>query len=594
MLFPQQNDCRNLYDLSGLWAFQLDPDHIGEASHWPESLPNPRPIAVPGSWNEQFPDTRDYLDQAWYQRTVYVPIGWRGQRVFLRVGSANYGARVFWNGKLVGTHEGGHLPFSLELTERIRWGAPNVLSIAVENQLRPDRVPPGNISQGGLGALMGSYPDAAYDFFPYAGLHRPVQLVALPPTHIADITAVPDREGDSGLLTVRVDAPGAQAGQAILRGQGGPIRAPLAFRGGEATATLRIPQARLWCPDDPYLYTLEVTLAEGAKVVDRYTLDVGIRTIAVDGDRLLLNGEPVFLKGFGRHEDFPVNGRGLNRPVAVLDAQLLKWVGANSFRTTHYPYAEEAMQLADRLGLLVIDEIPAVGLFFEGPQEGLEARLAQCRQQIRELIDRDKNHPSVIMWSIANEPMPAQFLRRFLGDQAQGDDTRGTAFFRELFNLTRALDPTRPATLVGVHGSPLEWLALADVVCINRYYGWYTHSGRLEEGAEILARELDQLHARLGKPIIVTEFGADTLAGMHSEPPEMFSEEYQVEMLRRYLDVAAQRPFVVGMHVWNLCDFKTGQSVRRVGGLNLKGVFTRDRRPKAAAHFLRQRWLGEG
>ncbi len=141
-------------------------------------------------------------------------------------------------------------------------------------------------------------------------------------------------------------------------------------------------------------------------MIDRYTLDIGIRTIEVDGDRLLLNGPPIKLLGFGRHEDFPVVGKGLLPALIVKDYGLMRWIGANSFRTTHYPYSEQMMQLADQLGVLVIDETPAVGLFFTEP--GLEQRNELCKQYIRDLIDRDKNHPSVIMWSIANEPHTAK------------------------------------------------------------------------------------------------------------------------------------------------------------------------------------------
>jgi putative sterol carrier protein len=131
------------------------------------------------------------------------------------------------------------------------------------------------------------------------------------------------------------------------------------------------------------------------------------------------------------------------------------------------------------------------------------------------------------------------------------------------------------------------------VACINRYWGWYSQSGQIDAGAEFLGQELNGLCEQLGKPIVLTEFGADTIAGMHSDPPEMWTEEYQVEFLRAYLDVAAERPFVAGMHVWNFADFKTGQSSRRPAGLNLKGVFTRDRRPKMAAHMLRERWVAQ-
>ena len=309
------------------------------------------------------------------------------------------------------------------------------------------------------------------------------------------------------------------------------------------------------------------------------------------GDQLLLNGQPIKLTGFGKHEDFPLSGRGLNLPMWVRDYELLKWVGANSYRTSHYPYAEEAMQLADRLGILVINEIPAVGLNFEDPEEATAKRLAQCRQQLRELVARDKNHPSTIMWCVANEPMGGPLLGA--GPPVPAAVEAGMRFFREMSAEARKLDATRPVTLVGVQGGPTEWHGLFDVVCINRYYGWYVLGGRLEQGAKELARELDALHKAFGKPIVIAEFGTDTLPGAHNTPPEMWTEEYQVEYLRRYLDVAAERPFVAGMHVWNFADFKTGQGTSRAGGMNFKGVFTRDRRPKMAAHFLRTRWVKE-
>jgi beta-glucuronidase len=322
-------------------------------------------------------------------------------------------------------------------------------------------------------------------------------------------------------------------------------------------------------------------------VTDAYSLDIGIRTVTVRGDQILLNGQPVQLRGFGKHEDFPISGRDLNVPLVIRDGELLKWVGANSYRTSHYPYSEEAMLLADRLGFLVIDEIPAVSLSFTDSDDLIAKRLAQCEQQIQELITRDRNHPSVIMWSVANEPMAGALLT---GQSAPAAASAGTRFFTRMYERARTLDPTRPVTLVGVQGGPPEWLGIFDVVSINRYYGWYLLGGRLDQAAAALGRELDDLNQRFHKPIVLTEFGTDTVAGTHSQPDEMWSEEYQVEFLRHYLDVAATKPFVAGLHVWNFADFKTGQGIIRMGGLNMKGVFTRDRRPKMAAHFLRSRW----
>ena len=594
MLYPQQNDCRNLLDLSGFWDFKLDQQEVGEKEGWFSGLSASRQIAVPASWNEQFQDTRDYMGIVWYLRRFYAPAGWQGQSVFLRVGSANYAAKVWLNGQLVGGHEGGHLPFDLEITDTLAWDRPNTVAIQVENKLTPTRVPPGNVREGGLGGFMAGYPSTSFDFFPYGGLHRPVILWAAPRTRIEDVTVTTEIAGEQGIVKVAVHARGAQVGQARLSGEGVDLKARLIFAdgaaGATAAATLSVPKARLWGPDDPYLYQLEVTLGDAGQTLDRYTLEIGIRTIGVQGDKLLLNGKPILLKGFGKHEDFPVHGRGLNMPLIVKDNSLFQWLGANSYRTSHYPYSEEAMLHADRAGILIIDETPAVGMSFGDGPENIRIRLEGCKKAQQELIARDKNHPSVIMWSVSNEPMPGNMMAALMGGRGPVDHSAGIAFFTELFAWTRALDPTRPATLTAVMGGPVEWMQLCDVACINRYWGWYTHTGQLDEGTAALAQELDALHASLGKPMIVTEFGAEAFAGWHSDPPEAWTEEYQAEMLRCYLDVAAARPFMVGMHIWNFADFKTGQSTFRPRAMNQKGVFTRDRQPKMAAHLLRERW----
>lgn len=589
MLYPQQNDKRNLLDLSGVWDFQIDPGEVGEAEGWFNGLADARPMAVPASWNDLYDDIRDYLGMAWYLTESYIPAGWQGQRVMLRVGSANYAAKVWVNGQLAGGHEGGHLPFEFDISGLVRWDAPNTIAVQVENHLKPDRVPAGNV-EGGLMLFMRMFPAATFDFFPYAGLHRAVQLYSLPQSYISDVTVTTDIDGADGVVTVDVQAEGAESGSIRLGSQ----TASLSFRNGMAQAQIRVANARLWGPDDPYLYPLTVTLGDATAPLDRYSLEVGIRTIAVEGGAILLNGQPIFLKGFGRHEDFSVSGRGDNRPVTVKDYALLKWIGANSYRTAHYPYSEEQMRMADREGILIIDEIPNVSLQFGDGDEAVAERLRMCKQQMSELIARDKNHPSVIMWSIANEPMPADVMQRMAGGDVPPIDPATTAFFQELYDLCRAEDSTRLVTLVGIGGGPVEWLESSDVVCINRYYGWYSQSAQLDAGKAALENELDSLYARLGKPIIITEFGADTLAGNHSHPPAMWSEEYQVEMLRDYLDAAAERPFMAGLHIWNFADFKTAQGIMRAASMNHKGVFTRDRQPKMAAHFLHERWSQPG
>ncbi len=579
MLYPQSNSFRQCIDLSGIWDFRFDPDGWGSERGWSAGFSDAGPIAVPASWNDQFEDARDYLGSAWYQTSFNLPWGWEQRRVRLRFGSVNYLAEVWLNGVRLGQHEGGHLPFEYDVTTTIRREG-NLLVVRVEGELMPDRVPPGNISPDPLDTFnYPAYPAASFDFFPFCGIQRPVLLYATPHEAITDLTVVTESAERDGRVRVRLDRGGGDETTArfVLRGHGSEIVAKASSTPDEtAEAVLTIPNVALWAPDHPNLYDLTVELCHGNEPFDRYSLPIGIRTITIDGDALLLNGQPIILKGFGRHEDFPVIGRGLMPAVIVKDYALMRWIGANSFRTSHYPYSEQMMDLADRLGVLVIDETPAVGLFFR--EEGLERRLALCRQYVQELIARDKNHPSVIIWSLANEPHSRRPLAK--------------AFFRSLYDLAKSLDPSRPVTVVSMLGEQEEAFEFLDMVCLNRYRGWYSEVGHLDEGLAILSAELDALHNRYPKPLLLSEFGADTVAGWHAQPPEMFSEEYQAEMLARYIALLREKPYVVGYHVWNMCDFKTGQAVHRMGGMNLKGVFTRDRRPKLAAHRLRELWGG--
>jgi beta-glucuronidase len=575
MLYPQSNRFRQIFDLSGFWEIRFDSENAGEALGWEAGFLDGRPIAVPASWNEQFADLRDYLGTAWYQTRFELPGRSKTQKNFLRFGSVNYLADVWLNGFRLGCHEGGHLPFEFDVTSMLREDD-NLLVLRVDGSLAPDRVPPGNVPRDPMDRFPElNYPDGSFDFFPYCGIHRPVLLYSKHEAGISDLTVKTDVEGDTGLVHIQVQRDEILPARArfTLQGRGEPVQAEVELE-AEAAVVLRVPQADLWSPGSPTLYQLTVELESEGQYFDRYALPIGIRTVRIEGDRLLLNGQPVYLKGFGRHEDFPVVGRGYLPALIIKDYALMEWIGANSFRTTHYPYSEQMMDMADRLGFLVIDETPAVGLFFDEP--GLERRLQLCRQYTQELIARDKNHPSVIAWSLANEPHSWRPAAK--------------PFFQDLYDLARGLDATRPITVVTHVGVEEEAFEFLDFMCLNRYYGWYTDPGELDLGCQKLSAELDALHAKYHKPLILTEFGADTIAGCHAEQPEMFSEEYQAEMLTRYIEVLRTKPFVVGEHVWNLCDFKTGQSVRRVGGLNLKGVFTRDRRPKLAAHRLRELW----
>ncbi len=581
MLRPQLNTHRDARELNGWWDFRAEAAGDDSAG-WSGGVPGAQPIAVPGCWNEQIPALRDFCGAAWYQTEVTLPAPGDRRRT-LRFGSVNYAAEVWVNGEHAGGHSGGHLPFELDVSSALTEGR-NRIVVRVDNELRKDRVPPGSpppdlgdvtasmfgdLSQVLLG-MFRSHPTMAADFFPYGGIHRPVVLTS---TDRRALDALRVVTSDPRTGTLRIAATVAEGMTVALRVGDAQTTAP--SNGGGAELELVVPDARPWGPGSPVLYDAELEVRDGAEVVDRYSLPVGLRTVAVDGSTLLLNSEPVVLRGFGRHEDYPIAGRG-HFPVGnVRDYSMMTWMGANSFRTSHYPYSEEQLDLADRLGFLVISETPAVGLEFGDEHEA--DRIAVCRQMTSELIERDRNRPSVIMWSLANEPMAF-------------NTAAAVPYFEDLVALARSLDD-RPVTIVNpmAGGDPL--FAMSDVVAINRYSGWYSHQGQIEEGTRALAGELDALHARHGKPIIVTEFGCDTLPGHHADPPEMFSEEYQAEFLESYLTMMDTRPFVAGQHIWNLADFKTGQGVLRPGSMNHKGVLTRDRRPKLAAHRVRALWV---
>lgn len=588
-LFPQENPNRSISDLSGIWEFKKDPENIGIKNQWFNGLTETRSIAVPGSWNEQFTDSRDYLDAVWYQTEAFVPENWSDEEVWIRFGSVNYHATVWVNGRQLGIHEGGHLPFAFDISKVTKTGEKNTIVVRVENELKPSRVPTGDVPNG----FFSNYPKSNFDFFPYAGINRKVWLYTLPKKgKISDITVKTNFEKTTGKVTVAIEKVGAvKSGEVILTGDKNSITKSFKFSKGKATVEIDVPQVNLWSIENPFLYDLKVVIKDNDTPLDQYQLPIGIRTVAVNEKTILLNGEPVFLKGFGKHEDFPIFGRGVANPVIVKDYALLKWIGANSYRTSHYPYDEEYYRMADREGILIIDEIPAVGLFFHGDKNDVAERQRMCKQYLEELYYRDKNHPSVIMWCVANEPFPEKI--NFSIEGGEPTDPDSIVAFQELFDLIRSLDNTRLTTLVGVMGGPLEWIGLADVICINRYWGWYAQSGEIAKGAAVLNQEIEGLYSAFKKPIIVSEFGVDTYPGMHAEQPEMFTEEYQKEFIKAYLDVADSKEYVTGMHIWAFADFKTTQGIIRFGGMNYKGVFTRDRKPKMAAHYLKERWTKE-
>lgn len=588
MLYPRENEIREIKDLSGVWEFKADKNGSGYEEKWyDDKLTGTIMMPVPASYNDMTQDIslREHIGDVWYEKSFFVPVGWKDQRVVIRVGSATHKATMWVNGSEVARHKGGYLPFEADITDLIAYGAENKVTLAVNNILDWSTIPPGQIKTFKDDLHPEGYRIQEYfhDFYNYAGIHRPVILYTTPKTYIADIAVETSiEELTTGTISYMVQLSG-EAADVLVRVMDGEQE--IAVQHG-LNGCLKIENARFWEPGNAYLYTLCVeTIDNSSAISDCYRLPVGIRTIKVTEKEFLINGKPFYFKGFGKHEDMDIIGKGMNQAINIKDFNLLKWIGANSFRTSHYPYSDEIMDLADREGILVIDETPAVGLnlwdknvnvFSEEHihQEALEHHV----QVVRELIDRDKNHPCVVMWSVANE--------------ATTYEDGALPYFKRVVEEVRLLDSSRPVTIVQ-YSFPEECKVaqLFDVVCDNRYYSWYLDPGHLELVEFQVEKELRGWHDRFKQPVIMSEYGADAIAGFHQDPPVMFSEEYQCEMLRHYHNVFDKLDFVIGEHVWNFADFATKQGITRVIG-NRKGVFTRQRQPKSAAHLLRARWLG--
>lgn len=592
MLRPQDSSAREAKRLDGIWSFRLDSDSVGRDQRWyAVPLTDARDMAVPASFNDLTADAavRDHVGDVWYQRTVRVPRSWDGQRIVVHFESATHRATVWVGEQEVVSHEGGYTPFEADITEFVSAGEQVLVTVLVNNTLSFRSIPPGVVEQRPGGRAQVSW----HDFFNYSGIHRSVWLSATPQARVEDLTVTTGFSGSTGSVewaVETVDQDGLDV-HVVLRDADGSEVAT----GSGVSGTLEVPDVRLWAPGAAHLYDLEVRLVDDSgAVLDSVHQHVGIRTVEVRGTEFLINGAPFHFTGFGMHEDHAVIGKAHNDAHLVHDFALLDWVGANSFRTSHYPYSEDVLDHADRHGIVVIDETAAVGLNLGlgggvlggkatptfSPDTISDATREVHAQAIRELIARDRNHPSVVLWSIANEP--------------ESDTEAAEHYFRPLFDVAREADPTRPVGFVNVmlapHGS-CRVSQFADVLMLNRYYGWYVNTGDLA-GAEVAWTEELQAWAGDGKPIIVTEYGADTLPGNHSLTAQPWSEEYQVDYLAMNHRVFDSIDAVVGEHVWNFADFATTSGVMRVDG-NRKGVFTRDRRPKSAAFALRRRWKKE-
>ena len=586
MLYPEMNEARNIMDLGGVWLFRLDDGKHSEGYADPAFFDEANLMAVSAAYNDlnEDPAFRSHCGWAYYKRSFTIPRTLASERLVLRFDAVMHYAKVYLDGELIAEHKGGFLPFEIDVTGKIVPGRESELIVAVSNRIDHSTLPMGN--EGGTAFFGSDNADVPsviaakawrkpvnlpnFDFFNYAGIIRPVRLYTTPNEYIQDISITTEISGNDGIVSFDVET--------SVPGQ---VSITIEDRDGKTVATgsdrLVIKDAHLWWPypGDPYLYKATVMFGS-----DVYTLNVGIRTVDVNGTGFLINGKPFYFKGFGKHEDSAIHGRGFDFVLDVKDISMIHWMNANSFRTSHYPYAEEMYDLCDREGIVIIDETPAVGIGGTSEDIYKVGRFQEHhRAVIHDLIKRDRNHPSVVMWSMGNEPDVVTFP-----DSAYD-------YWHTLYEYTKTLDKQcRPVTFV-CNQNNYERDRITremDVVCINRYYGWYNLSGDMDAACYALNLELD-FWEKIGKPVILTEYGADTLPGFHLSVPEMFSEEFQTMYYDRINSELDKRSFIIGEHPWNFADFSTIQGPMRADG-NRKGLLTRDRRPKAAAHYFRKRW----
>ncbi|WP_333834606.1 glycoside hydrolase family 2 protein [Rubrimonas sp.] len=533
------------------WGLTLDPFEEGLRQRWfalddrpMAEWTTPRdfddagatPARAPCCWTMLDPEWRRHEGAVWH--VTHFDHARGPHRTVLRFGAANYAALVFLNGRFLGRHLGGSTPFCVELTEALHEGR-NRLMVMVENHRRSDRVPMGHI-----------------DWFNHGGLHREVALLRLPPVFIRAAGFALTADGVGIAVDVTLSDPVDGVARVAIPALG--IHADLSVAAGAGRVEIAAAPDR-WSPETPRLHDVAVSFGD-----DVFRERVGFRTLAVEGERILLNGRPIWLRGVCVHED----DRDVGRVSTEADVRRrfghARALGCNFLRLAHYPHHEHVARIADEEGFLLWSEIPVYwAIDFANP-----ATFADAENQLRELIARDRNRASVALWGVGNE---------------NADTDARLSFMSRLAAAARAADPTRliaAACLIDrVRFAIADRLAeTLDVIGLNEYFGWY------EPGFEGLERLL--ANSEPGKPVIVSETGADGAPGLRGTG--LFTEHRQAEIVRRQIETLRRFDYVQGVAWWLLYDFRSDR--RQTGvqrGFNRKGLVADDKATlKAGFHAL--------
>lgn len=593
LLYPKNTETRRKLSLDGLWKFKFDKENAGDKENWKDGLHQAELIPVPSSINDLFTDKgkREYTGTVWYETELIVPKHWVEKDLMLRFGSVTHHAEVYINGQLAGTHTGGYTPFNVPATPFVSLNEKNTIVVKVSNQLNESTLPAGSttVNLGGEKTTT-----TTTDFFNYSGIQRSVNLVAVPEERIEDISLSYAIDYDKGQAEVTYDV--ETTGQNPVSLEISDEHDVLVAQGTGKKGTVIVENVRLWEPRNAYLYKFTWTIKSSENLIDVYTDDIGIRTVDVKGQDILINNSPIYLKGYAKYEYSPLHGAGSNLAVLKRDFELMKWSEANVIRTAQFAHDEELYRMADREGFMIINEVPGLGMASPkpnrfNPDRGKDAKPYFERQTVQsktfehhtkivhDLIKRDKRYASVCMWVLMEEP-----------------DTFNTEFktySEALLASSRNLDSqNRPFSVIYKASSLVnnpEYLTYGDIVMLNEYYGWDEYAGyELSDSEEALSELLGSLTS-VNKPVVVTGYGSESFQGEVKLPSVQWSENYQNEVFDMQHRIFDSLPFLRGEIVWSYTDYQTPEGLTAINGNN-SGVFTSNRQPKTSAYLMKKRW----
>jgi len=507
-------------------------------------------LNVPGSWNFQDDKLFYYEGNIWYRKKFDCITTHNGNRVFIYFGAVNYETHVYLNGKKLGMHLGGFTPFNFEITSFIK-EKDNSLVVKVDNKRKKEGVPTLNT-----------------DWFNYGGITRDVALIDVPSSFIKDY-CIQLKKGSISQIEGYVNLDGTNAAEKIT------VEIPelklkkefIADKTGHALIQFSIDNAVLWTPETPKLYQVNISSSE-SQVTDQ----IGLRTIETKGADLLLNGKSIFLRGICSHEENSIRG---DRAWSIDDAQLIllraKELNCNFIRLAHYPHNENIIREAEKMGIMVWEEIPVYWTI----DWANEATYKNAEAQLSDMVKRDINRANVIIWSVANETPVSDartsFLTKLISKARELDNTR---------LISAALEKHTVSENPPVFAIEDPFAQYVDVLSFNQYLGWY--DGLPEKCTR------SKWIIKFDKPVIISEFGGDAKYGYHADKDTRWSEEFQEELFIRNLEMLDKITQLRGITPWILTDFR---SPRRLlpgiqDGWNRKGVFSESGEKKKAFFIL--------